>query len=166
MRKFLEHNTPPGIDTTLLRSVFGIGMLLSSICSCGFIARYQHWYHLLQTWYTPGHAGFAEANPSMPPFNALLGSFLFGFVMLALIMLGFVIYHYFYCRQGSKSVYLLRRLPQKWEYHRRCWLVPVLCAATALLTGLVLGLIDLAVYLNVTPEHLLPDQIWQFDWRE
>ena len=74
-------------------------------------------------------------------------------------------YHYAYHRQGSKSIYLMRRLPSKLELHRRCLTLPIAGILIALLTAFLLLLIYYAVYMNVTPaECLMPGQ-WQKLWR-
>lgn len=63
--------------------------------------------------------------------------------------------HYLGHYRGSKSVYLMRRLPDRWEYHRRCLAVPVLTVlAAAAAFGLQTGLHYLC-YLLLTPKGCL-----------
>lgn len=87
----------------------------------------------------------------------------FPFVLLILGAICLAVYNYSGFQNGSKSSYLMRRLPDKWEYLRRCLALPL---ATMLL-GLVLiplltGLFY-AIYIHFTPEQTLkPDQWEQF----
>ena len=82
----------------------------------------------------------------------------FAVVMAALHYAG----HY---REGSRPVYLMRRLPDRWEYHRRCLAIPVLIlAATAMA---LLGSLALfyGIYMYFTPAaYIAPDQ-WAEIWR-
>lgn len=54
-------------------------------------------------------------------------------------------YHYLYHRREAMSVYLMRRLPSRWEYHRRCLGMPLLGIASSL----VLLALLMAVYYLV-----------------
>jgi len=81
-----------------------------------------------------------------------------------LAALSHVIVHYQYHHRVSKSIYTMKRLPNRWELHRRCWSLPLCCFAAVLLTGFLLLLVYYAVYLLVTPaENLAPDQ-WKKLW--
>ena len=51
-----------------------------------------------------------------------------GFFLAIALALAFGFYHYAFHHQGSKSIYLMRRLPNGFELHRRCWTVPVAAA--------------------------------------
>lgn len=75
------------------------------------------------------------------------------------ILLALVNYHGF--SQGSKAVYLMRRLPDRWEFHRRCLALPLL---TLLLGGVLMVLVLLAcwgMYTHFTPEHAIPPDQWE-----
>ena len=102
----------------------------------------------------------AFADELMPDFADLLGS-RFWFpswrilysdkpvfmpvLLLVLVAIGFAIYHYVTLRQGAKSNYLMGRLPDKKELHRRCLTFPLLMvlagggAAAHFLRGLPFG---------------------------
>ncbi len=159
MRKFLLHHTPPGIEIGRELRIFGLGALLAALYSCFFFGRYKDAYDHL--FYYVGKERYLADGAQMAPFGELLGTSLAGFVVLALVMLCFVLYHYAYFRQGSRSVYLMKRLPQRGEYLRRIWTVPVLLALAALLLGVLFGGIYLLYYLHRTPQECLPEQIWQ-----
>ena len=77
----------------------------------------------------------------MLPFEELLPG---TFTIMAIAALGFVIaaiLFYLYHYQGCRSIYTMKRLPDKWELWRRCLMLPVvfllLCAiCTVILFGL------------------------------
>ena len=78
----------------------------------------------------------------------------FSLVCLAMVMLGF--YHYHYHSQGSKAIYLMRRLPSRWELHIRCLGLPVAGAVGSMaLLGLLTVLFYL-IYYFCTPAQCLP----------
>lgn len=82
------------------------------------------------------------------------GSVLFSLICLAMALLAG--YHYAYHFQGSKSVYLMRRLPGRYELPHRCFAIP---AAGAVGAMALLGLLTVcyyAVYLLCTPAQCLP----------
>ena len=73
--------------------------------------------------------------------------------------------HYQYHSQGSKSIYLMKRLPDRMELHRRCLTLPiaglVICGLTAFLTiALCYG-----IYLYFTPKECLSPHQWEMFWR-
>lgn len=78
----------------------------------------------------------------------------FSLVCLAMVLLG--VYHYFYHTQESKSIYLMCRLPSRWELHIRCLGLP---AAGAVGSMALLGLLTILFYLIYyfcTPAQCLP----------
>ena len=77
----------------------------------------------------------------------------------------FVIYHYSYHFKGSKSIYLMRRLPDRWELHRRCLTLPIAMAVFFLLMGFVMLLLFFWAYFAAVPaQYIQPDQ-WAKIWR-
>ena len=92
----------------------------------------------------------------MMPFNVLLGRSLSFFYIMALCsLLAAVFYHLSYY-MGSKSIYLMRRLPQRWELIRCDFTLPLLGALISLLAAFLLKLLFLAAYYIVTPAQCLP----------
>lgn len=87
--------------------------------------------------------------PALFPFLLLLGAA----VVLAVVnRLSFL--------RGSRSDYLMRRLPNRWELARRSYALPLLLILATLVTMALLLAIYYAVYLALTPpECLQPDQL-------
>ena len=68
-------------------------------------------------------------------------------------------------REGSRPVYLMRRLPDRWEYHRRCLTIPGTVALLAAALIPVFLMLFYVIYMNCTPEACLPPDQWQKIWR-
>lgn len=92
----------------------------------------------------------------MAPYRALIGDSFSLFPLFWLLMGLEVVSCYQFFRQGSKSIYLMRRLPDPWELHRRCWGRPLIYTAGSLvLMGGILVFYYL-LYLLLTPKGCLP----------
>lgn len=87
----------------------------------------------------------------------------FPFVLLILGAICLAVYNYSGFHNGSKSSYLMRRLPDKWEYLRRCLAFPLLTILLGLVLIPLLTGLFYAIYIHFTPEQTLkPDQWEQF----
>ena len=87
-----------------------------------------------------------------------------GFFLAITLALAFGLYHYAFHHQGSKSIYLMRRLPNGFELHRRCWTVPVAAALIIAAAMVLTFLFYFAIYLLATPEGCLAPHQWQKIW--
>lgn len=131
---FLNRYSPPGMELKQEKRIFIWGMILSILYSVFYwAAKYVEAYNSLFVYKNGKH--LLNVNAEMPYFRALLGHSFIGFAILSVIMLGFIVYHYIYYRQGSMSIYLMKRLPKKSELHIRALAIPsivvVLCFITA-----------------------------------
>ena len=73
---------------------------------------------------------------------------------------------FFYFFKGSKSIYTMRRLPNRWDLPRRTLVLPLVCAALTMLLALALLLLYYLIYHCSVPEgHINPGQ-WDLlmDW--
>jgi len=159
MRKFdLTRHAPPGIDLKYEKNTFAWGFIIAVLVSTGFLGRLDHQYRIVFK------EGVVVQYP-MPEFLTILGQGMVVFHILIPCMLAFTIYHYLYHRTGSKSVYLMRRLPDRWEYHRRCLTLPLVSAGLVFLAEVILLLFYFWIYVLVIPEaNLVPGQfatIWR-----
>ena len=90
------------------------------------------------------------------PFSSLIQSSLDFFPIFWFFMGLEVIACYLWHRKETMSIYLMRRLPNQWELHRRCWGRPLIyTAGSFLVMGLILAFYFL-VYLVFTPRACLP----------
>lgn len=156
MRIPIERYAPPGVDvrTEVERTVWGLiaAAVLSLRFFLAYVDKYTHVYDLLEDF--PGPEKFAI----MPTFRELFSWSFLGFWVFLLAMAALAVFHVAYHYQGgSRPVYLMRRLPDRWEYWRRCLALPAAGALCALVVMAILLGIYLAVYLNCTPAQCLPD---------
>ena len=80
------------------------------------------------------------------------------FTGFSLLFLGAAIlasYNYSGFRNGSKSYYLMRRLPDRFELTRRCLTFPIAAIIVCLLTAVILFFLYLALYAFYTPDRFL-----------
>lgn len=86
------------------------------------------------------------------------------FFAILVLFYGYQLYQNFrYHRTGSMSVYLMKRLPDKHEYLRRCVTVPLIMMGIYLLCCVFYFLAAYLFYITFTPkECLLPHQLSQF----
>ncbi|MDD7290061.1 MAG: hypothetical protein PUH00_10130 [Clostridiales bacterium] len=68
-------------------------------------------------------------------------------------------------RQGSQTIYLMRRLPDKWELPRRCLAFPLLTIWVYLLAIPLLTLIFYLMYRFTIPAANLPPDQWSAFWQ-
>ena len=91
----------------------------------------------------------------MPRFTELLKDTMDGFLMFFGVMLVMIIMHYMTYYKDSKSIYLMKRLPDKWEMYRRCVVVPLVAIFIQIITGAACLLLYYGIYLFFTPAQCL-----------
>lgn len=67
-----------------------------------------------------------------------------------------VLFCYGYFTRDTRSIYLMRRLPDPWELHRRCWGKPLILFVCSLVLMAGLGAVYFLIYLLITPAGCLP----------
>lgn len=101
----------------------------------------------------------------MEDFYIILGSSLTGFLAFLIIPIFYAVLHYTYHYNDSKSIYLMKRLPEKNELHIRCLALPLIYIAVSLFCALLLLLLYYLFYITFTPDKCLtPDQLGKL-WR-
>lgn len=156
MRIPIERYAPPGVDvqTEVERTVWGLiaAAVLSLRFFLAYVDRRTYVYDLLEDFPGP------EKIVVMPTFREIFSWSFLGFWIFLLAMAALAVFHVAYHYQGgSRPVYLMRRLPDRWEYRRRCLALPAAGALCALVVMAILLGIYLAVYLNCTPAQCLPE---------
>lgn len=155
MKTNLNDFAPMGIDPNMEIKYLLFG--LACACLWSIFSFGSHYLEALQALYY-SHTQYRVLIPGavMTGFFDLLlgGEFLFSMVCLVMPLLA--VYHYRFHRQGAMTVYLMRRLPNRWEYHRRCLAIPALGVVTALALQGLLAILFYLVYRIVTPARCLP----------
>lgn len=163
MKLNLLRYAPLGMSLKTELAFFIGGLSYSIIFSLLFLQHYMDARSELYIW----HLDKRQLIPGavMPDFITLLDDDFHGFLILGLCMLAFAAYHYFYHYQGSKSAYLMRRLPNKMEWHKRCLALPMGAILISVLTALLLLVIFYGVYMICTPQECLTPGQWQKLWQ-
>lgn len=155
-----KRHLPAGWEWEGLKSYLGWAHGLSCISIFVFLSRYfdaRAWLYDHQEgpdgrWVQvliPGRiiAPFSELMEGLP----MLGAWCF------LILMGIQVWRYYsYHTQGAMSIYTMRRLPDRWELHRRCWMQPVLSSIAEVLIFAGLTVLCFMLYYFATPEGHLP----------
>lgn len=101
------------------------------------------------------------ANAAVPSFRQLFAGSLTGFYAFLAILPLWALFHYLLHFRESKSIYLMRRLPQKNEMIKRCLSAPAAAAIIALIAALLSMLLCFLAYCLLTPAPALPQNIRQ-----
>ena len=155
MLNYLERHAPPGLDLRTELYTFIIGNGLSVLVSfLAFLDKYLDARRQLFTY----ENGIREriGGAVMTPFPQLFSVYFSGFFLVALVMLGFIIHHYAYYRQGSMSQYLMKRLPRKSERHIRALTLPCLAVLATAAVAFAAILFYFMIYVLATPTACLP----------
>lgn len=107
---------------------------------------------------------FVRPGAVMKPFYEILQGtmLLFGFAALCLLLLA--LWHYYYHFQDSRPIYLMRRLPDRWDLWRRCLALPLLGLAACIVLAVLNTLLFYAVYRFCTPQECLEPGQWRMLW--
>lgn len=89
-------------------------------------------------------------------FDDMLWPSLWGFWFALIIPPVQAVQNYQSHYRGSRSIYLMRRLPDRWELHRRCLILPLLELAATLLLLAVLTVGFYFLYRGCAPGGSLP----------
>ena len=89
-------------------------------------------------------------------FGSLIEYVFLGFFIIIIVTLLTTLFFYFYHYDGSKMLYLMKRLPDKGELWRRCVTLPIAGAVLLVIWMNILRLFYFAIYLIFTPSQCLP----------
>lgn len=110
--------------------------------------------------------GYLAQGAIMKDFAVLIRPLLAACPLLAVIyFVLFTAMHYAYHYGATKSVYTMRRLPDRFELHRRCLTLPLAFALGILAFGFLLLLINYWVYMRFTPAECIAPGQWTKIWR-
>ena len=145
---------PPGMDTSKEQGFFITGMVLSLLYSITYLDAYWDEYRGL--FQRSGAEKILRPERTIIPFLEIVDKSLLGYLIVAACMLVPVAVRYAYYRQGSQSIYLMRRLPDSGLLHRTCWVRPLVRMGLSLLAMLVSLAVFFGIYVFVTPAVCLP----------
>ena len=97
---------------------------------------------------------------TVPPFPQVFAGALAGVWLVSLCLLLMPVFHHRWHWWGSRSIYLMRRLPRRWEFCRRCVAGPALGLAGTVLCALLMVTLCFLWYWFLTPAGHLPPDVW------
>ena len=109
---------------------------------------------------------YLRADAVMADFDIVLGLSFVWCVLGALVLAAYIVYFYRSYHRGGKSIYTMRRLPNRWEIHKRSIPLPLTAAACIMVIRAVMILICFAAYMRWTPDQCLPNDQWIILWRK
>lgn len=152
--KWLEKYAPLGVDVSTHVGLYVLGVIVATLHSFLFFFAYGNAVNSLYE-YRAGKKVLLEGAVIQEFHTLTEGIFTTG-VAVCIVTLLVVIYYYFYHYQGSKMMYLMRRLPDKNEVVRRCWTLPITGSVIMAVWMFALRMIYYAVYILCTPSQCLP----------
>lgn len=155
IREQMEKYYPPGRELKKDLCFYRIGLWCAVGYSCLFTVEYKMSWYSLHTFGKNGKLVVID-GAMMPSFAEMVSGYLNGFYLLAILMLEAILFNYWYHRKGSKSVYIMKRLPNPWEYHKRCITLPLLGAINAIIMAGLMMLVYYGIYMHNTPAQCMP----------
>lgn len=153
----LSRLLPPNMDAAQVKGwIIALLTIVALLCSILFLCRYPEDYRdLFWDW----GSKYQRIMPGaiMPRFDryAILTVYVTGGALLLTLASTALLYSSYY--QGSRSIYLMRRLPDGRSLLRRqVWTAPVCWALTILLSGAVLLGLCWLLWRFKTPAECLP----------
>ena len=155
---------PPGARVKLESALCGglLGALL--VEGCLFFFRFFRYRDKNLYWELTG-IRMLIPEAKMPGFNDFAAGELRFFTVLFFTCVAIAAVHYLSFHMESKSIYVMRRIPNKAELHVRCLALPAIFLAIGIVLAVVLYCSFLYVYIHYTPEGHLPENMNPSFWR-
>lgn len=162
MKNRILEKIPPGYQFDNIWVAYWIGYTASVFISFTLLKNYAEQRSQLYV----NYAGkILKPGAVMPDFVDLVGISFMGFILLAAASMAVSYIFYRYFTSDTKSIYLMKRLPSKYELASRCLTVPAAGALFSTGSGLILLILYFALYMATTPDECLaPGQVEKL-WR-
>lgn len=159
VQAWLNDHTPVGMNgRMLLNCITGSILTAFSFHLAGFMIYYDYCLGALYKddartmLYDPTGK---DSRFYMPSFAEMMDSRYYLFLVAALIMAVLAVQNYRYHLQGSKSIYLMRRLPDQKDFARRCLTLPAMGILAIIFSAAILTGLCYCSYIINTPEVYL-----------
>ena len=156
MKKKIDWNrhVPLGMDGEKTKNrmarMLRAGIVISLICPLRYVQARSFLFRTINGVYE------RNLNAKMLPFEELLSGSFIGMASAAVGFLLAIAIFYLYHYQGSRGIYTMRRLPNRWELWRRCLALPLgFLVLSILCTALLIGLYYL-LWRFATPPDAFP----------
>lgn len=152
--KRLEKYAPLGIGVEKQVTAYIIGVIVATLHSMLFIIRYLEARGEL---YVKRFDGMTLIEGAIIyDFGALTATVFWTFYIVGIVSLLTPIFFYFYHYDGSKMMYLMKRLPDKRELYRRVFTLPIAGAILLAVWMVILKMLYFTIYVICTPSQCLP----------
>ena len=164
MNKFLLKKSPPGTDASKEAAIFITGWIISFVFSIfDFLGRYVLQYNNLYV--NISGETVLKTYVKMPSFRSLISYSFYGYIILAFCCVCLIVFNYSQFFIGSKSIYLMKRLPKRNEIHIRACTLPILAILVIVISVFLIKMIYFAIYMIFTPKICIASGQWQNLWR-
>lgn len=153
---------PLGCNLEKRNTFFGLCIFIGMAEHLLFFGRYQMELKVIEN---SMKGATVAAGLKMPYFWELQEHAYYGYILGIILVLALQMYwNYAYYNKETKSIYVMKRLPNRKEYPRTIWVQPVIEAAIIIMIMTVHTCIDLLIY-TTTPDlalhwdylsHILP----------
>ncbi len=96
-----------------------------------------------------------NAQDYIAPFVSYLLLSMYVFAVIPVLSLALGLYHYLYHYQHSKSIYLMKRLPDRKELYIRCFSIPVFIVIIGVLIMVFLTGLYFGYYIKIIPQEFI-----------
>ena len=153
-----EHLAPPGANLERLRMVLVIGLIVCSLAM--FVQFISTWTVACQNLFEwNGIERHRRIGVELPTFLYLIRGTYQWFLAVVVAALFVLIDNYTCYYRGSRSIYVMKRLPNRFEIHKRAWTLPVLACVLSGIVIILTALLCLLVYRFCSPADCLPE-LW------
>ena len=160
MRKFFERHTPPGwpLGKELKSGCLSLGMVLLFACIM-FGTRYHDALGNIYSYNYATQTRVLIPGTVMSPFAREVSGIFFMFWAYVFVQLAEVWNMYRSFSVGSKSIYVMRRLPDRVELARRCLPMPLIMLVMGFAACMLMLLLFWLIYKLNVPASALPPQL-------
>ena len=151
----LTHFAPAGFPIQTELKIIGWSLVASALYSLRFLVNFFQAREALFDYTLAGKKVLIE-GARMPEMSILIHNAFIAFVLVGFLAIGTACFHYAFHSMGSKSIYLMKRLPNRFELHKRCLFLPLATILACILSVLFLYLLYYGIYLCFTPKACLP----------
>jgi len=160
MRKFLYDHTPPGWEYRRELIADALLLLIVLFIACVvFGTRYNDSLNNIYTYSYVTRERVLVPGQVMSPFAREVSGCMAFFWAFVFTQIASAVNMYMSFSAGSKSIYLMRRLPDRPELPKRCIPMPVLAVLAGFAVCLLQLLVFRTVYMMNVPESALPPQM-------
>ena len=159
----LRRYFPPGMKLSGYIQFFVTAYLCSGLYAALFFIPFGDAISNLYDYTSEGRV--LREDAVMRNFTVILGNSYIGYLIIAVFSLMMIFSTYLYYRQGgSKSIYLMRRIPSASELHIRCLTIPLAMFAISIASAFLCIVILYAIYMIFTPSQCIVPGQWQMLW--